>query len=69
METIDIEEKIPVFLTPKDVDKFMQFQKHYDLFTTLENHDVFEVKFGKVIFNIAFGEIQNIVKEEVVWKK
>jgi hypothetical protein len=67
-ETIK-EEMVTVFLTTEDVDKFVRFQKHYDLFTTLEEKKAFDINFGKVIFNIAFGEVQNIVKEEIVWKK
>ena len=67
-ETIK-EEMVTVFLTQEDVDKFVQFQKHYELFTIMNEKKVFDVGFGKVIFNIAFGEVQNIVKEEIVWKK
>lgn len=63
-----MQDKITVFLEPLDADKFLLFQKHYDLFTELENHGMFKMKFGKVILNIASGKIQNIVKEEMVWR-
>lgn len=68
-EEISTQELTTIFLTPEDVDKFVQFQKHYDLFSIMNEKKVFDINFGKVIFNMAFGEIQNIVKEEVVWKK
>lgn len=35
-----------VFLTPIDAALFMQFQKHYELFKTLEAIDAFSIKGG-----------------------
>ena len=58
-----------IILTAIDVEKFKLFQKHYDLFSKLEENEIFKMQFGKCILNIAFGTLQNIVKEEVVYRK
>jgi len=60
---------IKIELTQKDADKFVAFQKHYDLFTTMELTGAFDVQYGKVILNYAGGIIQNIVIEQVAWKR
>jgi hypothetical protein len=56
-------------LTDEDAKKFLLFQKYYDLFTILETKKALDIGFGKVIINIAWHEVQNVVKEEVVYKK
>lgn len=56
-----------IILTTEDAEKFKMFQKHYDLFTQLEVNDVFNMQFGKVIMSFAYGELQNIIKEECVY--
>lgn len=61
--------EVNVILTTGDALMFKSFQKHYDLFCKLEDKGVFDIQFGKCVLNIAFGEIQNIVKEEVVWRQ
>ncbi len=60
---------VTVFLTDIDAEQFKLFQKNYALFKHMNDTGVFKVGFGKVIFNIAYGEIQNVVKEEVVYKQ
>lgn len=58
-----------VHVTPEIADQFVLFQKHYELFNTLEKKGVFDISFGKVIINIAYSQVQNIVKEEMMWRK
>jgi 3'-phosphoadenosine 5'-phosphosulfate (PAPS) 3'-phosphatase len=58
-----------VDLTDADAKKFLLFQKYYDLFAILDAKKALDIGFGKVIINIAWGEVQNVVKEEVVYKK
>ena len=58
----------PVYLTDEQAKEFLLFQKHYDMFKKIDEAKISDVKFGKVTFNIAFGKIQNIVKEEVVYQ-
>lgn len=58
-----------ITLSNEDAERFKSFQQHYDLFKMLEDKGAFTVQFGKVVLNIAFGEIQNCTKEEIVWKR
>jgi hypothetical protein len=58
-----------IILSDEDADKFVAFQKHYALFTIMEKAGAFDVSYGKVILNVAGGIVQNIVKEEVVYKR
>ncbi len=37
--------EVTILLTPIDVEKFKLFQKHYDLFTVLDENEVFDMKF------------------------
>lgn len=59
----------PIFITDEEAKKFLLFQKYYDVFKKLDDANVFDVQFGKCTFNIAFGQIQNIVKEEIVFHR
>lgn len=61
-------EHITVFLSPFEAEQFKDFQKYHFLFTELEKHKAFDIKFGKIVLNFAFGDLQNIIKEEVVYK-
>lgn len=62
-------ETATLILTKEEIEQFKQFQKNIVLFNILLDNQVFEMQFGKVILNIAWGELQNIVKEEMVYKK
>ena len=59
----------PIVLSDEDVTKFLAFQKHYGLFTIMQSAGAFDVQYGKVILNIAGGIVQNIMKEEIVYKR
>lgn len=59
---------ITVTLGNKEASEFRLFQKNYDLFSKLEEHGAFDMQFGKITLNIAFGTLQNIVKEQVVYR-
>lgn len=64
-----MKDTITIFLTPLEVEQFKEYQRHYELFNKLQEHKVLDIGFGKVIINIAYGQVQNIVKEECVWKR
>ncbi len=64
-----MEQTVTVILSPTDAELFKQFQQYYPLFSKLNEHKIFDIQFGKCTLNIAWGEVQNIVKEEVVWKR
>lgn len=58
-----------ITLTDKDAKKFVSFQKHYDIFTTMELVGAFDVQYGKVILNYAAGIVQNIEVNQIAWKR
>lgn len=62
-------ETIIVNLTPFEAESFKRFQKYHHLFSVLEETQALDIQFGKAIINFAFGEVQTVVKEEVVYKK
>ncbi len=59
----------PIYITEEEAKRFILFQKYYNLFKTLDEKNVFDIQFGKCTLNFAFGEVQNVIKEEVVYKK
>lgn len=60
---------ITIEITDNEALLFKEFQKHHAIFTTMQEKGIFDIQFGKATLNFAFGELQNIIKEEVVWKK
>lgn len=62
-------QNVTIILTPADVEQFKLFQQYYELFKKLNDTNALSIGFGKVILNFAFGQLQNIVKEECLWKK
>lgn len=58
-----------LILTPLEAEAFVRFQKYHALFMVMEATGAFNVQHGKVVLNYAYGELQNIVKEEMVFKK
>jgi hypothetical protein len=62
-------ENTTVFLTPLDAKKFLLFQKYYAVFDSLDKNGVFNMQFGKATLNFAHGELQNVIKEEMIFKR
>lgn len=58
-----------IYLNPDDVELFKKFMQHYQTFKLLQDNGVFNVGYGKAILNFAGNVMQNIVIEEIVWKK
>lgn len=58
-----------IYLSPNDAELFKEFQKRYDIIQSMENTGIFNIRYGKAIFNFAEGVLQNIVKEEIVYHK
>lgn len=69
MDIIIEQPLVPVFLTTTDAERFKLFQKHYELICTMEDKGVFNIGFGKAIFNFSNGVLQSIQREDVIWKK
>lgn len=62
-------DNVTVILTQIEAEQFKRFQEHFNLFTEMERCKVFEIQYGKAIFNFAGGLLQNIVREEMVYKR
>lgn len=62
-------ELIPIFIPNEEAEKFLLFQKHYELFVLMEKSGALGIKYGKCVINFKDGVIENITKEEVVYKR
>ncbi len=60
---------ITIFLTTPEAILFRDFQKYHDLFQILQKNGVFDLKFGHCVLNFAGGELQNVTKDEVIYRK
>jgi hypothetical protein len=61
--------EITIILPVKEAERWKYFQEHYDEFVILIDNTAFDVQFGKTTLNFANGDMKNVVKEEIVWKK
>jgi len=61
--------EVNVILTPAKAEYFKKFMEHHDMFMLLVNNGVFDVKYGKATLNFTHGQLQTVVKEEIVWHK
>lgn len=66
METLP---KTTVFLVPAEVQQFLLFQQHYDVFSVLSTQRIFDIQYGKAILNFMGGELRSVTREEVVYRK
>ena len=69
MEDLYNMETVTVILNKDEAEVFKMFQQYHELFIILLTQGVFDIQYGKCIMNFAHGEMQNVVKEECVWKK
>ena len=60
---------INIELTEQDAKDFVLFRKYQTLFEQLDKDKTLDLQFGKITLNYAFGELQNIVKEAMVYKR
>lgn len=56
-----------IILSDEDVKLFMEFQKNYTLYSALAKE--LDIGYGKIIMNFAGGVLQNVVREEIVYKR
>ncbi len=66
---MDKEKTITILITPIEQEQFLLFQQYSDVFKTLHEKGIFSIGFGKATLNFAYGQLQNVIKEEVVYKK
>ena len=62
-----MDKTVIVHLTEEEARQFLMFQRHRQVFEELEPH--LTIGFGKIVFNFAGGILQNVIKEEVVYKR
>lgn len=48
-----------IYLTPAEA----------DVFTAIKQSNALQIRYGKVILNFAGGILQNVIKEEMVFKR
>lgn len=48
---------------------FKNFKEFHEMFALLVKQGVFDTQYGKVTLNFSNGQLQTIVKEEVVYKR
>ncbi len=58
-----------ITLTDQEALLFLEYQKHHDLFVTLEATGALDTQYGKVIINYAAGVVQNIAIDQIAWKR
>jgi hypothetical protein len=66
---LSVKQMNTIQLNDEDARKFIEFQKRYELFDIMEKTGAFNLSYGKLIFNVANGVVQNIQKEEVVYHR
>jgi len=58
-----------IILSTEDVELFKKFMEHYQTFKILQDNKAFDIGYGKTILNFAGGILQNVEKNERVWKR
>lgn len=65
-----IKQDTVIYLSPLDVEKFMLFQKHYELFSTLLEKGVFEQRSAMVSLNFDHqGTLQTIQRADFLYSR
>ena len=60
---------IKIEISTTEAIMFRNFMKYHDLFLVLQKNGILDMQFGKCTLNFANGMLQNVVKEEVVYRK
>lgn len=58
-----------IILEENEAELFKKFMENYETFNKLEQAGVFEIGFGKGVLNFANNILQNIVVEEIKYKR
>ena len=58
-----------VILTEEDAILFKQFMQYHDEFQAMTLAGAFNIGYGKAILNFASGILQNVVIEEIKYKR
>lgn len=60
---------IKIELTTPEAILFREFQKYNEVFALMIKNGVFDIQYGKCILNFNAGQLNNITKEEIVYKR
>jgi hypothetical protein len=60
---------VTIYLTTPEAVLFREYQKNKHIFDIMYKEGVFDLQFGKCTLNFAYGELQNIVKENMIYRK
>lgn len=60
---------VTVFMTEEEAQKFLLFQKRYEVFEELEKAKAFDIQYGEVVMSFVKGGLLSITKKEVVYHK
>lgn len=58
-----------IILTEEDAELFKKFMENYDSFEKIYQSGVFEIGYGKGVLNFAGNILQNIIIEEIKYKR
>ncbi len=62
-------DQVTIFLTTPEAALWKDYQQFHATFALLVEKGVFDIGYGSATLNFAGGELQNITKNEIVWKK
>lgn len=62
-------EETTVILSKEDAQAFKDFMQFYDEFKIIQKAGTFNIGYGKSILNFAGGILQNVVIEEIKYKR
>lgn len=60
---------VTLILTTPEAMMFRDFQKYHEVFELMIKSGVFDIRYGNCTLNFADGQLMNITKNEIVWKK
>lgn len=58
-----------LILEDEEIASFLLFQKHHDIVLALETAGAYNIQYGKMTLNFAGGIMQNVIKEEMIYKR
>lgn len=58
-----------IVLTDIEAELFKKFMQHHEIFVVLETTGALDIKYGKATINFAGGIAQNVVVEQIAWKR
>jgi len=62
--------KVAVFIPDQEAAKFLLFQEHFDVFTTLLESDVFSQKNATILLDFDYlGVLQNIRRNDYLYSR